>query len=87
MALVFIPTMLQHLTAGTVNVQVEGKTVRDLVRNLEEMFPGIRDHLLENGDFRTDLIAAIDGEQAMDLSERVSENSEVHFIPPIAGGI
>jgi len=87
MALVFIPTMLQHLTAGTVQVQIEGRTVRDLIRNLEERFPGIREHLLQDGDFRPDLVAAVDGEQALDLSERVNDNSEVHFIPPIAGGI
>jgi molybdopterin synthase sulfur carrier subunit len=87
MALVFIPTMLQHLTAGTVQVQIEGRTVRDLIRNLEERFPGIREHLLQDGDFRPDLVAAIDGEQALDMSERVGDNSEVHFIPPIAGGI
>ena len=87
MALVFIPSMLQHLTGGTVQVEIEGKTVRAIVRNLEEMFPGLQDHLLDNGDFRSDLVAAVDGEQALDLSDPVRDNSEVHFIPPIAGGV
>jgi molybdopterin converting factor small subunit len=86
MALVFIPTMLQHLTAGTTQVRVEGKTVRDLVNSLEGRFPGIREHLLQEGDLRPDLVVAIDGEMALDLTERISEDSEVHFIPPISGG-
>ena len=87
MALVFIPSMLQHLTGGTVQVEIEGKTVRAIVRKLEEMFPGLQDHLLDKDDFRSDLVAAVDGEQALDLSDPVRDNSEVHFIPPIAGGV
>jgi molybdopterin converting factor small subunit len=31
-------------------------------------------------------VVAIDGEVAIDLTDRVGDNSEVHFIPPIAGG-
>ena len=87
MALVFIPSMLQQLAGGTVQVEIEGKTVRAIVRNLEEMFPELRGHLLDNDDFRPDLVAAVDGEQALDLSDPVRDNSEVHFIPPIAGGL
>jgi molybdopterin synthase sulfur carrier subunit len=87
MALVFIPTLLQNFTAGTAQVRVEGKTVRDLVNSLEERFPGIREHLLQDGDLRPDLAVAVDGEVALDLTERVSADSEVHFIPPISGGL
>jgi molybdopterin converting factor small subunit len=31
-------------------------------------------------------VVAIDGEVAIDLTDRVGDHSEVHFIPPIAGG-
>ena len=86
MALVFIPTMLQNLTGGTAQVRVQGKTVRDLINSLEDRFPGIREHLLQGGDLRSDLVVAVDGEMALDLTERVSEDSEVHFVPPISGG-
>lgn len=87
MALVFIPSMLQHLAADTVQVEIEGKTVRAIVHKLEEMFPGLRGHLLDHDDFRPDLVAAVDGEQALDVMDAVRDNSEVHFIPPIAGGL
>lgn len=86
MALVFIPTMFQNLTNGTAQVRVEGKTLRELLRNLEEVLPGVREHLVPGWEFRDDLVVAIDGEVAIDLTDRVGENSEVHFIPPIAGG-
>ena len=86
MALVFIPTMLQNLTDGVAQVQIEAKTVRDVVRILEEQFPALKGNLLQDNDFRPDLAVAIDGEVAFDLLDRVGANSEVHFIPPIAGG-
>ena len=87
MALVFIPTMMQNLTAGETQVRVEGKTLRQLINNLEGRFPGIRERLLQDDDIRPDVAVAVDGEVAFSLMERVSEESEVHFVPPISGGV
>ena len=87
MALVFIPTMMQNLTAGETQVRIEGKTLRQLINNLEERFPGIRERLLQDDDIRPDVAVAVDGEVAFNLMERVSEESEVHFVPPISGGV
>lgn len=86
MALVFIPTMMQNLTNGVTDVQISGRTVRDLIQQLEERFPGIRDRLLLDGDIRPDIAVSVDGEIAFDIMERVGDSSEVHFIPPISGG-
>jgi len=86
MALVFIPAMLQTLTAGVTQVHIVGRTVRDIIHTLEERFPGIKDRLLQGGDLRPDIAVAVDGEMALDLFERVRDESEVHFIPPISGG-
>jgi molybdopterin converting factor small subunit len=60
--------------------------VRDILNRLEERFPGIKERLLQDGDLRPDIAVAVDGEMALDLLERVRDNSEVHFIPPISGG-
>ncbi len=87
MALVFIPTMMQNLTAGETQVRVEGKTLRQLINNLEGRFPGIRERLLQDDDIRPDVAVAVDGEVAFNLMERVSEESEVHFVTPISGGV
>jgi molybdopterin synthase sulfur carrier subunit len=86
MALVFIPAMLQNLTAGVTQVHIAGRTVRDIINTLEERFPGIKDRLLQGGELRPDIAVAVDGEMALDLFERVRDESEVHFIPPISGG-
>ena len=87
MALVFIPAMMQSLTAGASSLQVAGRTVRDILDNLEERFPGVKERLLQDGELRPDIAVAVDGEVALDLLERVRDDSEVHFVPPISGGL
>ncbi len=87
MATVFIPTMLQKMTGGIKQVDLEAKNVRQVIEELERLYPGIKDRLVEDGAIRSNLAVAIDGEIArMGLLEKVGENSEVHFVPAIGGG-
>ena len=87
MALVFIPAMMQNLSNGVTQVQIAASTVRDIIDHLETQFPGFKERLLQDGDIRPDIAVAVDGEVAFDLMERVGDDSEVHFIPPISGGL
>ncbi len=87
MAKIFIPTMLQSLTAGTKQVDLEARNIRQVIEQLDEMYPGIKDRLVEDGEIRPNLAIAIDGDVAiMGMLEKVGENSEVHFVPAIGGG-
>ena len=87
MAIVYIPTMLQKMTGGVRQVDCQGRNVRQIIDGLEVMYPGIKDRLVEDGEIRPNLAVAIDGDVArMGMLERVSESSEVHFVPAIAGG-
>ena len=87
MATIFIPTMLQKMTDGAQKVDMEARNVRQVIERLEELYPGIKDRLLEDGDIAPNIAVAIDGDVAiMGLLQRVGENSEVHFVPAIGGG-
>ena len=87
MAMIFIPTMLQKMTDGAQKVDMEVSNVRQVIERLEEIYPGIKDRLLEDGDIAPNIAVAIDGDVAiMGLLQRVGENSEVHFVPAIGGG-
>ena len=87
MATVFIPTMLQKLTGGTKRVEFQAKNVRQVIDELDRLYPGMKDSLVEEGAIRSNLAVAVDGEIArMGLLEKVAENSEVHFVPAIGGG-
>jgi molybdopterin synthase sulfur carrier subunit len=79
--------MLQSLSGGVKEVEVEGRNVRRVIDRLEELYPGMKARLVEEGAIRPNLAVAIDGEVArMGLLEKVGENSEVHFVPAIGGG-
>ena len=87
MAKIFIPTMLQSLTAGVKQVDLDARNVRQIIERLEELYPGMKDLLVEDGEIRPNLAIAIDGDVAiMGMLEKVEENSEVHFVPAIGGG-
>ena len=87
MATVYIPTMLLPLTGGLKQVDLEGRNVRQIIDGLEELYPGIKERLVEGGEIRPNLAVAIDGDVArMGLLERVQDASEIHFVPAIGGG-
>lgn len=87
MARVFIPTMLQSMTGGVKQVDFQASTVRQVIDQLDRLFPGMKDRLVEEGRIRPNLAVAVDGDVArLGLLEKVGENSEVHFVPAISGG-
>ena len=87
MATVFVPTMLQAITQGVKQVEIPAANVRQVIDRLEELYPGIKARLVEDGQIRPNLAVVIDGEVVrMGLLEKVGEASEVHFVPAIGGG-
>ncbi len=87
MARVFIPTMLQPLAGGVKEVQIEAGNVRQAVDELDKLFPGMKARLVEENKIRSNLAVAIDGEVGrLGLLEKLSDDSEVHFVPAISGG-
>lgn len=87
MAVVYIPTILSSLTGGKSPVEVGGATVRQVIDNLDQSWPGIRDRLVAGDRLRPNISVAVDGEiSPLGLLERVSSKSEVHFVAAISGG-
>ena len=87
MAIVFIPALLQGLTGGRSRLEVEGATVRQIVENLDRLWPGIGERLMESGELRANISVAVDGEiSPLGLLETVGPSSEVQFVAAIKGG-
>ena len=83
MAHVYFSSGQRRLTGGVAQVEVQAATVRELLRKLEDMFPGIGAHL----DTTSTTAVAIDGDIIPDaVYEPVPPDAEVHFITPLAGG-
>ena len=87
MANVFIPALLRKLTGGKDRTTATGATLREIIDDLERQFPGFRDRVVENGDLAGSIAVSINSEVITGgLSESVPAESEIHFVPAIAGG-
>jgi molybdopterin synthase sulfur carrier subunit len=85
-----IPTPLQKFTKNQSEVPAQGATVADVLDNLEEHFPGLRERLVDDrGSIRKFInfylndedIRFIDGEKTV-----LQDGDELAIIPAIAGG-
>ncbi len=87
MPVVWIPPLLRELTNGQDKLIVPGETVRIVIANLNERYPGIEARLCEDGRLRSNIAVVVDGVTSRQrLRHRLNETSEVHFVPAISGG-
>jgi molybdopterin converting factor small subunit len=87
MAEVWIPALLRDLTGGAAQITVPGETVRHVIVNLEKTHPGIEDRLCQDGRVRPHIAIVVDGEVSrQQLRHKLTETSEVHFLPALSGG-
>ena len=79
--------MMQHLADGQQRVQVPGRTVRQVIDQLAERFPELRDKLCQDNEIMPGIAVVVDGETSgLGMLQPVNEDSEVHFLPAIGGG-
>lgn len=85
-----IPTTLRTLTGGQSEVSVEGKTVREVLANLDAAHSGFSERLLdEDGQLRRFVNVFVDDEDIRfvdGLDTPVPEGDTVSIIPAVAGG-
>ena len=87
MATIFIAAQLRILTAGTEQLEMDVHNVREVIDQLEQQFPGIRDRLCQENQISPSLQVSIDSViTSRGMIAKIQPNSEVHFIPAIAGG-
>ncbi|MFB6355312.1 MAG: ubiquitin-like small modifier protein 1 [bacterium] len=87
---VIIPAPLREYTDGESEVTAEGNNVGDILDDLEEQFPGIKERLTtDDGDLREFLNIYLDDEDIRfkdELETTVEDGDDVSIIPAIAGG-
>ena len=85
-----IPTPLQRLTQGQGEVQCDGATVTELLANLEQRYPGIKERICDQeGKLRRFVNVFVNEEDIRFLQgdqTAVKDGDEVSIIPAIAGG-
>ena len=84
---IWIPSLMRDLTGGEEVVHAPGRTVRQVIENLDRLYPGLQDRLCDENGLRTNILVVVDGELShRRLRQALAEDSEVHFLPAISGG-
>jgi molybdopterin synthase sulfur carrier subunit len=84
-----IPTILRTYTGGEKAVDATGTSLSALIDDLEAHHPGLKDHLIENGDLRRFVNVYVNDEDVRfigGLEAPVSEGDQVVVLPAVAGG-
>ena len=85
-----IPTQLRSLTGGSSEVQASGVTLAELIEDLENNHPGIKERLVdESGALRRFVNVYLGDEDVRFLGgieTKVGEGGSVSIIPAVAGG-
>jgi molybdopterin synthase sulfur carrier subunit len=84
---VFIPPQARALTGGQASVDVPGTRVRQVVEEMERLYPGMKARLCDGDALRPGLVVVVGTEVAqLGLAQPVEADSEVHFLPAVGGG-
>jgi sulfur-carrier protein len=88
--IVRIPTPLQGLTNNLSEVAADGGTVREVMGNLDEKYPGLKARLYDDaGKLRRFVNVYVNDEDIRFMQNEetaVQDGSEISIIPSIAGG-
>ena len=84
-----IPTILRTYTGGQKAVAGDGATLSELIENLENNHPGIKERLIEDGGLRRFVNVYVNDEDVRftgGLDTSVSDGDQVVVLPAVAGG-
>jgi molybdopterin synthase sulfur carrier subunit len=72
----------RRFTGGVREFDIEAKTMREVIKTLDEMYPGLGEHLEE------ETTVAIDGEihDQPTYFQKLRQGCEIFFIPKLEGG-
>ena len=85
-----IPGPLQKLTQDKAEVEVQAKSIQELIDNLNRNYPGVKDRICdEAGQIRRFVNIFLNEEDIRFLSKEktpLKDGDEVSILPAIAGG-
>ncbi|ADC90010.1 MoaD family protein [Thermocrinis albus DSM 14484] len=85
-----IPTPLRRITNGQGEVQVSANSIKEAIEKLEELYPGIKERLLdEKGELRRFVNLYLNDEDIRflkGLDTELKDGDVLSIVPAIAGG-
>ncbi len=90
MVTVRIPTPLRRVVNGQGEIKVEGKTIREVIDNIEAQYQGFKERIVdENGEARRFVNIYLNDEDVRflkGLDTELKEGDTISIVPAIAGG-
>ncbi|MBT5773670.1 MAG: MoaD/ThiS family protein [Dehalococcoidia bacterium] len=88
MPVLHVPASLRSLSGDRDRFEVEGSTLRAVLRAVQEQCPALIGRIIDNDELRSDIAVAIDGTILDDgnLTQLLSDDAEIYLVPPIGGG-
>lgn len=90
MVTVKVPTLLRSHTGGEAVVEAEGRTIGDVLKDLESRYPGMTQRFTdEDGTLQRHVNIYVNGEDVRylgNLETEVKEGDVVSVLPAVAGG-
>jgi len=84
--MVLIPSPL-HSYTGRAEVEAEGATLDEVLRDLDRRHPGLRFRIVDEQDrMRPHVRFFVDGEQVFDLGQRLEADQSVQIVQALSGG-
>lgn len=84
---VHIPSPLRSYTSGHEEVTAEGRTIAELMLDLDRRYPGIRFRMIDEQDaVRPHMRIFVNKEQIDDLAVALRADDEVHILQALSGG-
>ena len=87
---VSIPTILRSYTDGAKSVEGSGKTLAELITDLDARHPGLGDRLLDSGQLRRFVNVYKNDEDVRylgGLDTELADGDSVTVLPAVAGGM
>jgi MoaD family protein len=84
-----IPTQLRSVTGEQAEVEVEGKTVGEVLDAVFEQHGDLRERITQDGDLRRFVNVYVSGEDIRfkdGLDTPIEDGDEVTILPAVAGG-
>ena len=78
---------MRDLAGGQERLEVEGSTLRQVLKSLRAQCPALAERLVENGLIPPGVSFAVNGDiVAHGLTEPIPDDAEITIIPAISGG-
>jgi MoaD family protein len=85
-----VPTVLQRLTGGTRTIEAHGSTVREVLDDIEQQYPGLQQHIVtDSGEILRFVNIYLNDEDIrflQKLETAVSDGDHLAILPALAGG-